>query len=568
MATGSGGAGALLPRTVLALLLLLAGGVAAAQGADPPMATFDLKVGAGDTLIGLSERYLEKPADWTRLQRLNKIANPKRLQPGSIVRIPLAWLREELASAEILSVAGAATGGDGGRLAAGARLAPGAVVRTDADGFVTLRTPDGSLIAVQPRSEARISSVGRYVNTDIFSTLVRMVSGRIEALVNKLNGASRFEVQTDLAVAGVRGTKFRVAADRGGAAGKASAQTEVLEGTVGFAAGGTGGLSGPGSTAVVVVAAGYGSITDENGKPRPATALLPAPEIEAAAALQERLVARFRFAPVSGAGRYQAQVASDREFRMGIGDAAFTTPEIKFADLPDGEYFLRARAVDRLGLEGNDAVFAFRVKARPEPPLATLPAPGGILRATTASFTWAANPQAATYRIQIAEDEAFTRVVQDGSLAEVEFTSKALPFGEYFWRVRSVRGSGPAADPGPWGDSRKFNLRPPPKSPEPPEETGDGIAFNWSGEPGQRFLLQVARDALFTQVVESRELAEPKATIARPPQGTYYLRVRATDADGFVGPFTAPQRFVIINRVRDSGGANLTTGDGDPVRLQ
>ena len=567
MATAPGGAGALLPRTVLALLLLLAGGVAAAQGAEPPMATFDLKVGAGDTLIGLSERYLEKPADWTRLQRLNKIANPKRLQPGSIVRIPLAWLREELASAEILSVAGAATGGDGGRLAAGARLAPGAVVRTDADGFVTLRTPDGSLIAVQPRSEARISSVGRFVNTDIFSTLVRMVSGRIEALVNKLNGASRFEVQTDLAVAGVRGTKFRVAAERDGAAGKSSARTEVLEGTVGFAAGGTSGLSGPGSTAVVV-AAGYGSITDENGKPRPATALLPAPEIEAAAALQERLVARFRFPPVSGAGRYQAQVASDREFRMGIGDAAFTTPEIKFADLPDGEYFLRARAVDGLGLEGNDAVFAFRVKARPEPPLTTLPAPGGKLRATTATFNWAANPQAATYRIQIAEDEAFTRVVQDESVAEVEFTSKALPFGEYFWRVRSVRGSGSAADPGPWGDSRKFNLRPPPKSPEPPEETGDGIAFNWSGEPGQRFLLQLARDALFTQVVEARELAEPKATIARPPQGTYYLRVRATDADGFFGPFTAPQRFVIINRVRDSGGANLTTGDGNPVRLQ
>lgn len=567
MATASRHSGARLLRSILALLLLLAGGVAAAQGSELPIATLDLKVGAGDTLIGLSERYLEKPADWSRLQRLNKIANPKRLQPGSMVRIPLAWLREELASAEVLSVAGTVTGGDGARLAAGARLTPGAVVRTDADSFVTLRTPDGSLVAVQPRSEARISSVGRYVNTDIFSTLVRMVSGRIEALVNKLNGASRFEVQTDLAVAGVRGTKFRVATDRGGAAAKPSAQTEVLEGAVGFAAGAASGQANATAQAVVV-AAGYGSITDENGKPRPATALLPAPQIEAAAALQERLVARFRFPPVSGAGRYQAQVASDRDFRLGIGDAGFTTAEIKFADLPDGEYFLRARAVDGLGLEGNDAVFAFRVKARPEPPLTTLPAPDGKLRATSASFNWAANPQAANYRIQIAEDEAFTRVVQDQSVAAVEFTSTALPFGEYFWRVRSIRGGGPAADAGPWGDSRKFSLRPPPKSPEPPEETANGIAFNWSGEPGQRFLLQVARDALFTQLVEARELAEPKATIARPPQGTYYLRIRATDADGFVGPFTAPQRFVVINRVLDSGGANLTTGNGDPVRLQ
>ena len=566
MASASRNQHARLPRPLLALLL--AGGLlAAAQAAEAPLATFDFTVSAGDTLIGLSQRYLEQPTDWPKLQRLNKIANPKRLRPGSMVRIPVAWMREEKASAEVLSVAGAASGADGAKLAVGARLAPGAVVRTEADGFVNLRAPDGSLIAVQPRSEARLGNLSRYANTDIFSTLLRMVTGRVEAVVNKLNGASRFEVQTDLAVAGVRGTKFRVAADRGGASGKPSAQTEVLEGTVGFAAVGAGGPANP-SAQAVVVAAGYGSITDENGKPRAASALLPAPQIEAAAALQERLVARFRFPPVAGAGRYQAQVANDRDFRMGIGDAAFTTPEIKFADLPDGEYFLRARAVDGLGLEGIDAVFAFRVKARPEPPLTTLPAADGKLRATTAAFNWAANPQAASYRIQIAEDEAFTRVVQDQSVVEVDFTSAALPFGEYHWRVRSVGGSGPAADAGPWGDSRKFILRPPPKSPEPPEETSNGIAFNWSGEPGQRFLLQVARDALFTQLVEARELTEPKATIARPPQGTYYLRIRATDADGFVGPFTAPQRFVVINRVIDSGGANLTTGNGDPVRLQ
>ena len=549
-------------RWLVVLLFTLCAGTAA-QAADSSGPELELAVRGGDTLIGIADRYLAKPADWPKLQRLNKIANPRRLRPGSTVRIPFAWLREESDQAEVVSVAGATVTVDGAPLSAGARLAPGAVVRTGADGYTTLRTHDGSLIALQPRSEARIASLGKYVNTDILSTFVRLVSGRVEALVNKLNGQSRFEVQTDLAIAGVRGTRFRVAAAAAGADTKARAQTEVLEGAVAFVASG----AGPGEAAVNL-AAGYGSVTDDNGKPRAAAALLPAPQINATDALQERLVVRFRFPAIAGAGNYRAQVARDREFRQGIGEAAFTDAEIKFGDLPDGEYFLRARALDALGLEGLDAVFPFRLKARPEPPLTSLPAPNGKIRATAAAFAWATNPQAASYRIQIAEDEAFARVVQEEAAAGVEFESRNLPFGDYYWRVRSIRTTAGGADPGPWGDIRKFSLRPPPKNPEPPEEAGDGLSFSWSGEPGQTFLFQVARDALFSQMVEARQLAEPKVTIARPQQGTYYLRLRATDADGFVGPYTAVQRFVVINRVIDSGGANLSTGDGSPVRLQ
>ena len=535
----------------------------AAQAADSSGPELELAVRGGDTLIAIADRYLAKPAEWPQLQRLNKIANPRRLRPGSTIRIPFAWLREEADKAEVVSVAGASVTVDGAPAAAGSRLSAGAVVRTGADGYATLRTHDGSLIALQPRSEARIASLGKFVNTDILSTFVRLVSGRVEALVNKLNGQSRFEVQTDLAIAGVRGTRFRVASTAASAEASARAQTEVVEGAVSFVASG----AGPGE-APVSVAAGYGSVTDDNGKPRPATALLPAPQIDAGDALQERLVARFRFPAVAGAGNYRALVATDREFRQGIADAAFATAEIKFGDLADGEYFLRARSIDALGLEGRDAVFQFRLKARPEPPLASLPAPDGKLRATSAAFAWATHPQAASYRIQIAEDEAFQRVVQEEAVTGTEFESRSLPFGDYYWRLRSIRAAAGGADPGPWGDIRRFSLRPPPKNPQPPEETGDNLSFNWTGEPGQTFVFQVARDALFSQMVEARQLAEPKANIVRPPQGVYYVRVRATDADGFVGPFTAPQRFVVINRVRDSGGANLNTGDGNPVLLQ
>lgn len=517
----------------------------------------ELTIKAGDTLIGLADRYLAKPAEWPKVQRLNKVPDPRRLVPGSTLRIPVELLREESVQAEVVSVAGTASKGDGARLAAGERLAPGTVIRTGQDGFVTVRAPDGALIALQPGSEARLTGIGRYVNTDIFSTVVRMISGRVEAAVDKLRGPSRFEVQTDLAVAGVRGTRFRVAAIAGE---KPRAQSEVLEGAVEFA--------GKAPGAKVEIAAGFGSVTDEAGSPRAPAQLLQAPAFAATDALQERLVTRFRFPAVTGAGNYRAQVARDRDFRTGIAEGVFNTPEIKFAELADGDYFLRARAVDALGLEGRDAVFAFRLKARPEPPLASAPAANGKLRATTAEFAWAAQPEANTYRLQVAEDESFTRIIHDEAVAGEAFTSKPMPFGEYFWRVRSIKGAGPAADAGPWGDIRKFALRPPPKTPEPPEESASGLMFSWAAEPGQTFLFQVARDALFASLVIERNLTEPRITVPAPQPGTYFLRVRAVDADGFVGPFTAPQRFSVINRVRDNGGANLVTGDGQPVLFQ
>ena len=525
----------------------------------------ELTVRNGDTLIALAEQYLSKPAEWSGLQRLNRVANPKRLVPGSTLRIPVEWLRENAESAEVLSVAGSASREGSASLTPGDRLPPGTILRTGADGFVTLRVPDGSLIAIQPKSEARLAGIGRYVNTDIFSTVLRMVSGRVEAVVDKLRGPSRFEVQTDLAVAGVRGTHFRVAAEAGA---RPRAQAEVLEGRVEFAGASADARAPATTTMSVALAAGFGSVTDDNGKPRAAVSLLAAPEIIAADGLQERLVTRFRFPAITGASNYRAQVARDKDFRQGIAEGIFPTAEIKFADLPDGDYFLRARAADALGLEGRDAILAFKLKARPEPPLASAPAQNGKLRATIAEFAWAANPEAGSYRIQLAEDEAFARIVQDEPVSAETFTSKVLPFGDYYWRIRSIKGTGAAADPGPWGDARKFTLRPPPKTPEPPEEKADGLAFSWSAEPGQTFVFQIARDPLFTNMFEARNLTEPQATIARPPQGSYYLRVRATDADGFVGPFTAPQRFTVINRVIDATGANLSTTDGQPVRLQ
>jgi hypothetical protein len=69
---------------------------------------------------------------------------------------------------------------------------------------------------------------------------------------------------------------------------------------------------------------------------------------------------------------------------------------------------------------------------------------------------------------------------------------------------------------------------------------------SWTGEPGQVFRFQMARDPAFVSLLEEAILNEPQITRPKPePPGTYYVRTQATDPDGFVGPYSATQRFDI-----------------------
>ena len=66
--------------------------------------------------------------------------------------------------------------------------------------------------------------------------------------------------------------------------------------------------------------------------------------------------------------RYRAQLARDEAFNDVVMDGVFDASPARFAGLPDGDYWLRVRAIDDAGLEGYDAARAFALRARPEPP--------------------------------------------------------------------------------------------------------------------------------------------------------------------------------------------------------
>ena len=67
-----------------------------ARGATSPgVETLDYVVRPGDTLIGLAAAYMNRPLDYRRVQRENRVADPRRLPVGRALALPVALLRAE-----------------------------------------------------------------------------------------------------------------------------------------------------------------------------------------------------------------------------------------------------------------------------------------------------------------------------------------------------------------------------------------------------------------------------------------------------------------------------------------
>ena len=524
----------------MAMLLLVCSG--AARAAANPADDYVYTVRSGDTVIGLSQRMLKDPAKWRDVASYNRMPNPNQISPMQQVRIPLEFLRTGPVVATLGSVQGDVKVSTGAGAAAstvaalGASLAEGAEVVTGKNGYATLKLADGSTVRVQSGTQMQVSRLRSYPDAGILESALNVVTGRVESLIAKFTKDSatqpRHSVNTRLATMGVRGTEFRVTMD----AQTNETRSEVLEGVV--AANAQGG-AGDGKR----VTAGFGTVVDATNTVADPVALLAAPNVTNLPRLLERTVLRFTIPPVTGAKTYRGQVARDREFNVIVSEAVFSSLEPRFGDIPDGSYFLRIRAIDSRGLEGANAMHEFRLKARPEPPLLSAPTAKGKVRSKEVEFRWSENTEAAVYHVQVARDAKFATIVKEGeSVSAVQWTVDGLPLGEYFWRIASIRKDG---DRGPFGDVSGFTLLAPPAIPEPPKMDNKIVSFRWAGETGQTFEFQMAGDPKFVKPLLQQTLQSPEINMPRPFEGEYFMRFRAIDPDGFVGPYIPPQRFVV-----------------------
>jgi hypothetical protein len=507
--------------TCWALGLLLAAAPACATDESWPY-----RIERGDTLIGVRDRLLRPDADWRILQRANRIANPRRLIPGSTLKIPLSALREHPLVAEVLYASGTVTVQRAGAapepLIGGASLAAGDLVRTGPQSSAALRFADGARVLVRPDSTLRIERTVRLGDSPMVDTRMRLERGGADTRVPKEN-SPRFEIRTPVANLGVRGTEFRVRAD------EVRTAVEVLEGRVEASA-----------REARTVDAGYGALASERRVTAP-TPLAAAPDLAALPRRIERLPLRLDWKPAAAGIRFRAQVYRADEPDRLVLDGLFGADGARWSeDLPDGRYQLRARAVADNGLEGQDATALFTLKARPEPPFLTRPRAGERTPDETANFAWTRNPAAARYRLQLADAPDLDPPRLDRDDLTGNALGVAVPVGTHYWRLASIRADG---DQGPWSDTQAFTrveLPPPPES-QPPRVMAEGVELNWRAAASMQYDVQVAPDLTFTAGLQAVRVEQPQWLLRRPEPGRYFVRVRSIDGDGFVGPFGAPQ---------------------------
>ncbi|GAB3785450.1 FecR domain-containing protein [Dyella agri] len=516
-------------RKLAVLALLTIGLLPCAQAAD-----WTYRVRPTDNIWDLSRRYLKPGVSWQQLQLYNKVADPYHLPPGMRLQVPIAWLRVQPAEATVVAVIGSAHAQQSPQaqsedVKAGMSYGMGAHLSTDDGASLTLQFADGSRVLMQGGSELELDRLSAYGRTGMVDTRLRLQHGRLVNDVTHIDGAAHFSVQTPSSISSVRGTHFRVAAD-----GNDRAQTEVLGGRVDV----------DGARRHVLLPAGKGTIVaagQHPGQPRP---LLAVPDLHCPQQPVTRAAWAFRWSALRGAAQYRVQVAPDKQFEALLMDRVVSETGVNLPDLPDGNYAIRVHGIDAQRLEGEDASCAITISAHPQPPLVMEPQPGSKVRDARPHFHWTENTEAASYAWQLASDDAFQHLLGEQATLTGDGVRapQALPLGHYWWRIASRDRNGKL---GPYSDPMPFDrvAEPPVPAMNAPKHSGKQMDFGWqAGLPGQHYRVQMARDLDFAHPVLDTTVAEPTLQIPKPAHGTWFLRVRTIDTDGYAGPWSPAQK--------------------------
>lgn len=494
----------------------------------PSAADYAYHVQRGDNLSKLTRDVLESHIGWDRVAKYNDLPNAHLLYPGEVLHIPFAWLKNSQAEAHIETL----TGGvklNGNPAKVGDAVSGNAVLDTPAGGAARMRLPDGSTLNVLENTHIEAKVITRKKKGDFFNTVFKLVSGRIDAVKNAFPAErSPLLVQGMHGTIGVRGTHFRMAQDGD------NTLAEIEHGKVGFDAGGQ----------AVALSGGQGSVAD-GVKPAAVIPLLAAPVVLNLPEQFENILVRVNLKEMQGAQAFRGEVAREEDFAKLIVQDTYQGTQVRIANLENGTYWLRLRAIDAHGLQGLESRSKFVVKAHPVAPLLMEADNIELLHGVAPPFNWTAVEEAQGYRFQIARDRDFKDVALKQDNVKASGFSFApgqnLQIGEYYWRVASFSGE----LQGPWSETRKLRVLPP-YAPAPAAMfSKDRLVVGWHGETGRTFEYQLSDSRDFAGVEPSRRLADAKLDIAMPVPGKYFLRVRAIDADGYVGAWEPLRSFTV-----------------------
>ncbi|MDA8101151.1 MAG: FecR domain-containing protein [Nitrospiraceae bacterium] len=349
---------------------------AASPGNDQVLA---ITVKPGDTLNDLCKEFLKDPEQCSEIAAFNRIKNPDRIEPGERILIPVSYLRFPPLTGAVTFIKGDVLVQSEGiaswrLIAQGDTVRSGDKIRTGRDGSVELAFDDGSTYLLRPGTDLDISLLERRESTGFLKRLFLGIGKLVAKTAKQAGVASRTELRTQTAIAGVRGTRFdlMVADDR-------TTRAAVQEGSISVSSMGK----------EVTVGAGEGTMVKQDMPPQEPRKLLAAPSAVGQLPVYASLPVSLQISSVQGAVSYHALLSRDTEGKDIVMESMLE-PGAAFQarELANGVYYLFLRSVDDQGMEGMEAapsVIEVRVEEQPAASPAPLvpPAPPAAPPATT-----------------------------------------------------------------------------------------------------------------------------------------------------------------------------------------
>jgi len=485
----------------------------------------------GDNLYDLSKKYLRNQTHYLKLQQMNNIAKPTSLSPGTIIRFPIEWLKIQPSSALVVDGRGDVTivRASSTIISASAtevRLYVGDSISTGDKSSAMLIFADKSRLLLQSNSELIMDKLSVFGDGGMADTRLRLPAGRVDAhVIPRTQNRSRYEITTPAAVAAVRGTQFRVSAEKT----KPVSRSEVLKGQVAV---GNNGISNN-------IPAGFGSVS-EAGKPaQKPKKLLPSPSLIDKRDLYTRIPFSFAWKPLPGALQYRVQLFNKNNLNILLLDEVTAKSDYPFKELADDSYMLRVRGIDNIKLEGLNSDHVFTVNALPGVSILKTPLNNTIVHNQLPGFRWAKSEAAQKYRFQVATDSAFkTLVIDKSGLVETSFqVSDKLTAGKYFWRVAGIDDGGRGA----YSAVSRFIVQPILAIPELklPGIDAKNIHFEWDELlPGVEYYFQYSFDLDEDNNEEYKTTVVSKTSLSlpHPYSGHYYYRIKAATSNNSYSP--------------------------------
>jgi hypothetical protein len=410
----------------------------------------EIVVQRGDTLTGICKQYLADPGQWRNIARFNRLANPDFISPRQKLLFPVHLLKGTPVDGTVTFIKGNVTvqekaGKEWRALLLNDRVTQGALLTTGEEGVVEITFEDRASLFLKPSTSVKMTTLERKGSGHFLRELY-LRSGRTISNLREATGkGSRFEIETPSAVAATRGTAFRVSVDDSEAT-----RSEVLNGRIGVEA----------MKQTVAVSEGEGTFVRKGDPPLEPRKLLPPPAVMDVLPVYKSIPLSFYFEKIADAVSYRVVFAKDSDGKDVVREQIMQ-PRDTFTiyTAGDGTYFLQARSIDNLGLEGIPSEPAvIKIRMNPLPPLIESPADSAKYTVKSPLFRWLRVNDAIRYHVQIAEDKEFRKIVEAGAdISDIEYKAAGLDFKTYYFRISSIAKDNYQGD---WSDVLSFTIVP------------------------------------------------------------------------------------------------------------